>query len=455
MAASPPTSADDLDRRSPRDVRTSVPEVMRWQPVSPSKSNKTKAAAGDKTSVVKPAAYHGDVFHAAIQNEYHDEYYSQPIVGGDFAGCDSCAADQGCESLGCDRCHRTTIRFWARAEYLYWTLDGMDLPPLVTSSPAGTAAANVGLLGNAGTTTLFGNGSFADSFRSGGRIMLGVDDLNQSGGFEVSAMLIAPDNVTFHDNRDLLARPVFDTITAAPASMLIAHPDFLDGNVRVEAENRLFAFGVLRRHHLSVTRDRRLDFLLGYRYARLDETLRIDQSSTYTAPQGQIISGTMVDLFDHFEVENHFHGGEIGLQSSQSSGPWKLHLMAKVGLGVNTSRVSIDGATTNTVPGGGSASFVGGLLAQQTNIGRYKDSEFTAIPEVAIAMSHRLNAGMELWAGYNFLYWQNAARLSGTIDRSVSQFPPEAPAGTGNPAFRLETDDFTAHGLSAGATFAF
>jgi hypothetical protein len=447
MVISTHVSAEDAVQSNPRDVRISKTELMQWRPVAASSTSDKKSEEIENSNAVKPAAFEQDVFLVDPSESFYVE--SDPV------SCDSCSTGYGCDSMGCRSCYPSTSRFWLRAEYLHWSLGGMDLPPLVTTSPAGTAPNDTGVLNNAGTTILFGNDSVLDSFRSGGRFTFGIDDVSNIGGLEVSGLWVSPDDVAFTDNRDLLARPVFNTTTGSEASMLVAHPDFLDGNVRIEAENQLFVIDVLRRHCLASTRLSRLDFLIGYRYAQLDEMLRIDQSSTYTAPQGPIIAGTVVELFDSFETENHFNGGEIGLQSWRASGPWKLHLTAKIGLGVNTGKVAIDGATTNTVPGGGSASFVGGLLAQETNIGTYKDSQFSAIPEVAIAMSHRLSDGFDLWLGYNFLYWQNTVRLSETIDRTVSQFPPEAPTGTRNPEFRFKTEDIVAHGLSAGATFAF
>ena len=46
---------------------------------------------------------------------------------------------------------------WLRGEYLAWFADGMDLPPLVTTSPAGTPAGDAGVLGESGTESLYGD----------------------------------------------------------------------------------------------------------------------------------------------------------------------------------------------------------------------------------------------------------------------------------------------------------
>jgi hypothetical protein len=64
-------------------------------------------------------------------------------------------------------------RIWARADYLMWWVEGMDTPPLVTSSPAGTNRDVAGVLGQPTTTILFGGDSLIDTMRPGGRFTAG------------------------------------------------------------------------------------------------------------------------------------------------------------------------------------------------------------------------------------------------------------------------------------------
>ena len=52
--------------------------------------------------------------------------------------------------------------FWIGAEYLLWSAKGDKLPPLVTTSPAGTPAPLAGVLGAPGTSVLFGDESVND-----------------------------------------------------------------------------------------------------------------------------------------------------------------------------------------------------------------------------------------------------------------------------------------------------
>lgn len=343
-----------------------------------------------------------------------------------------------------------------RAEYLLWSLDGVDTPALATTSPAGTAPESAGLLTLPTTTILFGGDSEGESYHSGGRLTLDWATGCHGDGFELGAMGIFEDSETFTDSRSILARPVFDTSSGTESAMLVAHPDFLTGTLSIDISNELWALDAICRRRISRSRCDQLDLLFGYRHASFEETLLIDQSSLYTASQGQIIAGTTVSLFDDFQAENQFNGGQVGLRYLRRYGPCTyITTVAKLGVGVTQGEARIDGGTTNTVPNGGSASFVGGLLAQSTNIGMYKDSEFSALPELGITLTHRFAPALELGLGYNLIVWSNVVRVSDQIDRRVSQFPPVPPSGTQNPAYQFETDTFIAHGLNFGATFAY
>ncbi len=411
-------------------------EPMNWRPVS----------AEECAASPPPVAYE--------EFEEFEETYDHPPINGAFGSeaCDQYGAYDGFDAYGP---RRQPGNFWIRAEYLYWSLDAIDLPALVTTSPAGTLPQNTGVLGQPGTSVLFGGTSYGDSFRSGARVTVGWQDDACGNGWEASAMGIFKDDTKFFSNSGLLARPVFDTATAAEASMIVAHPDYLSGSVSARVSNELQMYDINRRLRLSSSQCQSVDFLVGYRHGRLDEMLHVNQSSVYTKPQGQIMAGTTVDLYDHFSAENRFHGPQLGLQFQQHSASTTLSLMAKVGLGVNRGTATIDGATVNTVPGGGSATFNGGLLAQSTNIGDYEESKFAVLPEVGVNLRTRMDEHLEVFVGYSFLYWSDAVRVSDQVNRKVSQFPPEPITGTGDPAYQFQTDSFFAHGLNVGGMFTF
>ncbi|MCM2369951.1 BBP7 family outer membrane beta-barrel protein [Aporhodopirellula aestuarii] len=420
-------------------------QKMTWRPVSMNgKSVDSSAETTDEPD---------DIDSVSFEYEEYSPAYGEPVYGDQGCGAEiACGAEVACDG---GFTHPPVCGFWVRAEYLLWALDGIDLPPLVTTSPDGTLPEDTGVLGQTGTIISYGNESILDSMRSGLRVTLGWADDSCGNGFEMSGMGIFEDDESFQSNADLLARPVFDTDSGSETSMLIAHPDFLSGSVNVRASNQLASFDVSRRQLLSSRACQSLSLLFGYRYGNLEEMLRVEQSSVYTAAQGQIISGTTVDLFDDFQTKNQFHGAQLGLHYKQWSAHTTLDTYAKVGLGINHGETTIAGQTVNTVPGGGSATFEGGLLAQTTNIGVYDDTSFMALPEIGLNLTTQVQHNMKLTIGYSMMYWSDAARLDDAISRNVSQFPPETPTGTREPAYEYRTSSFLAHGLNIGAAFTF
>ncbi len=326
-----------------------------WQPTENSSlaSDSSRAASKLKTNGSQVA----QASHEVLVADPTMTMVPQPMTsahgcdGHCDGGCASCEAVSSCDrhgqACGCNRC--SAANYWVRAEYLAWSLDGMELPPLVTTS-TGTTPANTGILGGGTTRVLFGGDTVNDDLRSGGRITLGWwADVRQSCGYEVSYLSVgrAGDDFTV-SSTDVgrIARPVFDTALNAESAFLVAHPDFLSGSVSVTTESQLQSIDVIRRQCLRSSQWDRVDFLIGFKHGMLDELVRVDQSSRYTAAQGQILAGTTRQLFDKFETDNQFDGLQLGLNWQQRGRAFTLSTLAKVSLGVNRAEVTIDGRTT-------------------------------------------------------------------------------------------------------------
>jgi hypothetical protein len=372
--------------------------------------------------------------------------------------CDSC--DIGSVWVD-DSCHQPLGDcYWVRGEYLLWWMNSGDAPPLVTTSLAGTDPDVAGVLGQPGTTVILGDSGVGTGVHLGGRFTLGLWlSRCHIQAIEANYTAVGGGTARFSATSgeiSILARPFFDTETGLQEAMLVAHPDVLTGSIAVAAETELQSAEVLWRRLVFTDCLSRLDFLAGYRFGRLDESLRIRQFSEWTVAQGQILPGTTKELFDRFDTENHFHGGQLGLAYQRRvGGCWSLDLLLKVGLGNTRSRVHIEGATQNIVPGGGSADFVGGLLAQETNIGRYQQDEFAVMPELSVSFACDLTCQLRLLFGYDLLYWSKVARPADQIDFGLSQLPPEPPTGQQRPAFQFTSTEFWAQGLQFGLDYRF
>lgn len=350
-------------------------------------------------------------------------------------------------------------RLWVRGEYLLWWTQGSNLPPLVTTSPEGTDSGVAGVLGQSSTSVLFGEGMVNTNANSGWRITMGYwfDDC-QGTGIEASYLGLGQKTTHFFassQDTSIIARPFFDAQFDTQSAMLAAYPNVLEGSVSCSMSSQFQAVEVLFRRKIFQGDCDHMDFLIGWRYARLDESLRINQSSQWTQSQGPIVAGTTKELYDLFDAQNQFNGAELGIVYREHVGRWSFEALMKLGLGCTRSQVLIDGRTTTTVPGSGTSSFTGDLLAQETNIGHYSKDSFAIVPELGVTLGCDLTCQLRATFGYTFLYWSQVARPANQLDTNASQLPPETPTGSHQPAFDFNMSDYWAQGLNFGLEYRF
>ena len=371
----------------------------------------------------------------------------QKIAAGEYGIAEyatgaSCASDCG---LG---------QFWVRGEVLLWWTNRGGNPALVTTSPSTTPPELAGRLNLGTTSVLFAGEDLAQGVLPGGRITLGwwFDDV-RTAALEADYFRLGDGTAGFQATsaqNPILARPFFDMPSNSQDALLIAHPSFLQGSIHIDLDSSLQGFGVTWRQGLLQGCGHRTDLLIGYRLLEFDERLRVASDSQFTAPFGQIVTGTTRNVLDQLDVSNHFHGAEIGLAHSHQFGCLTADVSFKVALGGTTSEVDIDGRTVTTVPNAGSAQVPGGLFAQETNIGWYQDGRFSAVPELAVRLGYDLTANLRVMCGYHLSVWPYAMRAIDQVDVRMSQLPPEPQTGLGHPQFSGTTSTFVAQGLQLG-----
>jgi hypothetical protein len=199
---------------------------------------------------------------------------------------------------------------------------------------------------------------------------------------------------------------------------------------------------------------RRIDILAGYQFAAIDSDLFISSNRLSIRQEGSIPFGTVIDMYDSFEVTNRYHAGEIGLLGQYDRGDITWSLLAKVGLGNMTRRTEIRGHTETRVPGQPVTTSEIGLLALRTNSGVYEESSFTVSPEIQLTAAYHLNDCIDLTCGYSFIYWNSVAQAGQEIDDVINttQISGEL-EGAARPAFLNPESDFFVHGLNFGVQF--
>lgn len=348
-------------------------------------------------------------------------------------------------------------RFWVRTEALLWWTRGQEFPPLVTASPLGTPLSTAGLLGQPTTAVLFGGDRMDADTRTGARITAGFWlDREQTLGLEASYFQLETEIDNFTANQasnPVLTLPFFD-VNGQQRRRVTNFPGFASGAVSLDSSSRFYSGDAHLLANLYCGCNCRVDALLGYRQARLNDNFLFADSERDTA-------GRQIDLVDQFDTRNRFHGADLGLAAQLRRCNWSVDLSARVALGVNERDVNVNGASLFTVPGQAPVTRPGGFLALPSNIGRRSDDEFTAIPELSAAVGYQVTRRLRATLGYTFIYWPNVVRSGDQIDTTVnqSQLPsvtsPGALMGPARPAPLLNDSDFWAHGLSFGLELRF
>lgn len=377
-----------------------------------------------------------------------------------------CAPSMPCGATGCDPCQTPCCqvcgpagRFWVNAEYLLWWTKGNNLPPIVTSSPAGTPRDQAGVLGAPGTVVLFG-GDVNDELRSGFRLRAGFWlDCCQTSGFEGSYFFLGDSSDGFDKTNagsGVISRPFVNAVTGAQDAQLVCFPELLNGGLVVNSESSFTGFDLNYRRNLCCDCCYRADWLLGFRYLRLDDELSVAEDLTVIGqnPNGSALPiGTRIAVNDFFQTRNEFWGPQIGLAGERRFGAAFVSWRGLIAFGTTHKEVTINGNTTITQPGGAAQTYQGGLYALPTNIGRYVKNDFAVVPEIGLNAGFQVSCNVRVYVGYSLLYWSNVTRPGDVIDLVVNptQLPPGTLNGPARPAFGWRDSDFWAQGVNFGA----
>jgi hypothetical protein len=348
-------------------------------------------------------------------------------------------------------------RIWFEADAQMAWLKGMRLPPLVTTSPAGTAQASAGLLGLSSTTVLFGAERVDGDLRGGVKFDLGYW-IDPEGGLAIDAGYGVLEgqgaifNATSTGGAPILARPFVDANTGRDQALLVGFPGVSSGSLAVNAVSSNFQDGhVDFRQRYSLTDNLRLDALFGYRYFRYDENLIVFENLQPTG--SSFAPGTVVVGNDRFGTKNQFNGGEIGLVATYLFDRLSLEMLAKLAVGNMDRQVNIIGAQVISVPNTTPSVFASNFLALSSNSGLHGSEDWMAIPEFGLNLAYRLRDNMKVRLGYSFIYLPELARAGDQVNLAVNQtlLPNNGPqSGPNEPAFVLRRTDLWVQTVNLG-----
>jgi hypothetical protein len=362
---------------------------------------------------------------------------------------------------GCGKLHWTepstgqdTERIWASAEYLLWWLTDNRIPVVIGALPA-AQAPNIADLPPGAIAPLFDGSKLDFRASSGVRCTAGgFIDEDQYFGLEGSVFVLDRRTINFAgQSSDPIIGGVFVDPTNGRETIIVpTDPAHAQERARASVSERLWGAEANGRSRLVYFSDSPFDLIAGFRYLDLDDRLDVGTATDFLGFGTRLRS-------DSFHTKNKFYGGQVGATFDWREGRWALFVQGKIALGGMSESIDISGATVETPLTGPSRSFVGGILAQQTNIGRFTHSQFVAVPELTINLGYHLTHWMRVFVGYNLLYVSDVIRPGTAIDTvnpaNVHALIVDNPSNIARPAPRFDSTELWAHGINFGVEVRF
>ena len=376
-------------------------------------------------------------------------------------GCDSmCCDDLGCDGM-CTGRNRWGVKgnWFGSIELMLMFRRGDSFPALVTTG-SDADPDTAGEIGQAGTSIIAGNEAYFKDLTAGGRLTLGTWlDRYKDRSVVGRAWFAGEDTFGFSGNQDsfpVLTRPFFnvtDGETPEQDTQIIAFPDRAIGSLQLQSDSNVFGGDISIRQLWAKHYGATIDLLYGYQYMGLHESLSISSTSTSInddfAPVGSVIS-----ISDAFDIENDFHGGQIGIATNYREGCWSFASLVKVGFGSIQRSAELSGRTTTSIDGN-NASEANGLLVRSTNSGKFDDDTFGWVPELDFTFGWHRYPAFDVTIGYHLVVMTDALRVSGAIDPSLAVNLADTPTGSLNPSFQVRDDTFYLQGIHLGLSYIY
>lgn len=343
------------------------------------------------------------------------------------------------------------VRTKVSVDYLRWWVSGGPVGvPLVTTSPV----AGGGAITDPNTSVLFGNSNVDFGGINGGRVnATWWFDSESRFGIEANGFLFRKANSTFTASSDqggnpLLAFP-FQTPAGVETSQLISTPGLpAVGAVSIASSSQLWGAEFNCVVNLYRGCGWSFDFLSGFRYLDLLESLEITSTSSFTVtPVRQNPINVTGVIFDQFSTRNQFYGGNLGGRASYQWGRLSAEVLSEIALGVTRHKLYTGGYTDATANGAVIPSAPGGVYTKTSNLGNFNTSSFSIVPQVQVKLGYNITRNVRATVGYDLLYWTNVNRPGNQIDRVIGPQPGDRPMALNNQS------NFWAHGFNAGLEF--
>ncbi|MCZ2341446.1 MAG: BBP7 family outer membrane beta-barrel protein, partial [Bacteroidales bacterium] len=321
-------------------------------------------------------------------------------------------------------------------EVLLGWIPRANMPALLTTS----SAPYNGIIGRGDTRVILAGNSLEDRYHTGGRF--GFDywfGCQQKWGFGGDFWFLGQNTGSFladSTTYPLLARPFVNLNQNQQFSELIAFPNYAVGTGLVTTSSEAWGGGFEFMRNVASGSCANLNFLMGFRYMRLAESLSVQE--TFARQPGAVSAPGVPDIsrgvvIDQFDTTNEFYGANFGFKGEIRRGRFFVGGRASIAIGEVFQSLDINGMQSIQSPNGAVGVFPGGLLALPgANIGNFKHDRFATMPEIGIKMGVYITPHLKFSVGYNLIYLSSVIRPGDQIDPGldVSRIPnfPLTPA---------------------------
>jgi len=371
-----------------------------------------------------------------------------------------------------------------KGEYMLWHVARPQLATTVaTTSTSPNLVNGVGALGDPGTVSILGPGSFDYGQLNGGRLSAGIAP-GWFMPFEISGFWMNTPSVSLlsrtsdgSTNSPVLARPFQGPNLASlnglgqQVVLSAGFPGELAGSVNVSADMSLWGIETNFLFNLGSSDTASLDVIVGYRYTDLRESLSIS-NSLRSLDNNLFISFNAVNVAglppgftsvasDSFQTRNQFNGGTIGLRPTLYVSQFTASADLKLAMGSTHQSLNVGGVSSLQSPDGSVQTVPGGLLAVASNSGLSSRDAFTIIPEMNVNIGFNITRHLKIFGTYNIFYWSDVIRpgdqLNNRVDsRQVPTDPTfDSTVRATQPGRPFVTRDFWGQGFSVGVEIGF
>ncbi|MEZ6134434.1 MAG: BBP7 family outer membrane beta-barrel protein [Pirellulaceae bacterium] len=401
---------------------------------------------------------------APTSADYESIYEPSNFSSSSSCGCSSgsCGGGSACGSVGGSCGGARLPKTWISAESLLWFAGNQRSPVLATTSAQGVLPVS----GEPGVTDAFGGGAGLDAgllpgFRLSGGTYFGDCDKIGVGGRAFGIFSNANEYNATSGGVPSLGIPFFN-VAGQPNpfndAYLVAFTSgggtpVSEGSIDIRSD--LDMIGAEGSLYLLLGRsaNHRVDLVGGYTFNKLKNSVSVHTQSIDRFTGNLIPDGTVFDTNDLFATENVFNGGHIGLLSTVVRSRLSLSTLSKVSFGNMRQSGAITG-TTDQDDGTTAQTFMGGLFAQQSNIGTFSRDTFAFIPELGVKLGYSFRPNVQLTAGYTFMMWSSVGMAGDQIDSSLDLTQVNGAAGARPmPLFRDTT--FWMQGVDLGLNWTY